>query len=290
LPTVIFLILIINAIFIYINNVEDISPTVVQQVVKDKNGVIWALFGNKLIDLADVEPTKSFASQGFDNHVGQIVPLRSGEWLLNVGAQSDYVKKALQRKVLDPKAEYQTSGSLIKCDAKLLKCSMWGEAELQFERAFEGVELDDGRFLLFKAESKRIFLVSSLGIILDQIDNQEMWFGVTQNSKGQWFGLNTTSKELLEIVIEDNSMAVKTLNLKFRELEGDVEKIINRSKTVENEGHYWLLGYAVNKRVSQNTELSKLEKLKEITVQNQSLLSIDSETNIVRHFDFIIIN
>lgn len=277
IPTIVFLLLTLNAVYLYTSKIEQISPTSIQQVVKDNSGTIWALFGDSLIDLSDEKPNRSFSRHGFDHHVGQIIPLASGKWVLNIGAQNNYVQKALQRSILEDTSEYQGSGSLLKCNFDLSQCNRWGETRLQFERAFDGVELDDGRMLIFKAEQKRIFLVDSNGLILSQIQNEELWFGVNKTSNGTWFGLNTDRRELVGININGNSITTEKISTDFKNLVGDVSQLRTPSKVVEYNGFFWLLNFIVK-------EQEDLTLVKAISLMDMvpSLLSVNIETNTVR--------
>ena len=280
-PTLIFLVFILNAIYSYTSRIEALSPTPVQQVVQDSEGTIWALFGHSLIDLSDTKPNRTFSQHGFVNHVGQIIPLASGHWILNIGAQGQYVKKALERSTLEDNAEHQGSGSLLKCSSDLTQCVAWGEAELQFERAFDGVELSDGRILIVKAEQKRIFLLNSAGFILSEVQGEELWFGVNQTSTGIWFGLNTDRRELVELNIDKNTITVANMPFDFMNLNGDVDKITNPSKTVEYNGTFWTLDF-----VAIDNERSKLENAERLLEMTPSLLSIDISSNTVRRFPY----
>ena len=281
MPTIIFLLLILTGIYLYISKVELTSPTPVQQVVQDSESTIWALFGDTLIDISDQKPNRSFSQHGFDHHVGQVVPLDSGEWILNVGAQSDYVKKAILRTKLGDKSEYQAGGSLLMCSSDLSRCEPWGETELQFDRAFEGVQLDDGRFLIFKAEQKRIFLVSAEGLILSEVDGQELWFGANLTSNGSWVGLNTNRNKLTEISVQGDSLRADQFPLDFRNISGDVNKIISPSKVVEYSGAFWLLSF-----MRSNEGDSTIKQVNQLVDMVPSLLKVDYETKQATKFPY----
>ena len=281
IPALVFLVLIFNAIYLYTSRVESLSPISIQQISADRDGNVWGLFGDRLIDLSDTQPSRSFSPHGFDNHVGQVVPLSTGEWLLNFGAQGNYLASGIARTVRKADSEYQASSSLLRCSADLLQCEPWGEAELQFERGFEGLELSNSSLLLFKAEQGRIFFVSENGIILNQIKNEEMWFGANQVSANEWLGLNTAYQQLIGFKLSDDELSLTEVSVDLKNLNGEIKKIINPSKVVVHEGHLWLLGFFPDKEGAD-----KLELAERLVNQTKSLVSIDLITKVAKRLPY----
>jgi len=286
IPTIIFLLFLLNGVYLYVAKTEDIMPMPVQQVVKSADGTTWALIGDSLIDLSDKNADLVFSQHGFENHVGQVVPLKSGEWLLNVGAQSDYVKKAIARSFDSPGDEYQSSGSLLKCRFDLTQCLPWGEAELQFERAFEGIELDDGRLLLFKAEQQRLFLVDAEGFIVNERVGEEFWFGVNLSEDGTLFGLNTGNKKLFTVSVDNNKLHIDGLGVDFEKMTGDADKILAPSKVVQYAGKYWLLAVPISNPTEELDAKQLKEELAKLIKMMPSLLSIDVQSNAVTRLPY----
>ena len=261
IPTVLFFVFVFNAIFLYVVNINKIAPAVVQQVVADETGTIWALVNDNLVDLSDALENRSFSHHGFDFHVGQVIALESGEWILNVGAQRNYVWNAIQRSLDKDDAAYQATGSLLKCGADLLNCEPWGEAGLQFERAFDGLELRDGRLLLFKPAQKKVFLVDQKGFIQSQIKDQEFWFGVTEFSENTWIGLDTNKGDLVQINLDNDQITASDFDISLMSLSGDVSSINSSSKIINYKNSIWVLG-----RLGVDTE-SKPKDISEIAEQ-----------------------
>lgn len=237
--------------------------------------------GDTLVDINDKRTDLTFSQHGFKYHVGQVVALNSGEWLLNVGAQADYVKRAIVRSKLNANDEYQSSGSLIKCSSDLKVCNSWGEIELQFERAFEGLQLDDGRLLLFKAEKKRLFLVDSEGFILDQLSGKEFWFGANKSNNGSVYGLETNSKKVFSFSFINNSIILNESELDFTNVSGDADKILSPSQVHEHSGNYWLLGVTLSKQ-----SIDDLAEIKNLIDLLPSLLSVEAKSGSVRKLPF----
>lgn len=275
-PTLIFLLAILSGILFYLSKTEEIVATTIQQVVKSNDGTVWAVMGDTFIDLSSTKDNMTFSQHGFDYHVGQVVPLKSGEWLLNVGAQGDYVKKAISRSLQESADEHQASGSLLKCSNDLKNCRPWGEVELQFDRAFEGFELENGNILIFKAERKRIFLVDNEGIILDELNNKELWFGINRASTGELFGLQTDADKLVQIIVDGGTLKVQEMGISF----DDISKVSMPSKVIEHHRKYWFLGFSVD------SDKGKLEQAKDIVKMTPSLFSMDSKSKELRKHEY----
>lgn len=196
IPTGIFLACVIAAVVTAMYWAEKTTDVTNQQVVQSPNGQIFVLHGLDLANVESNDASLSFEQQGLRNHVGQAIPLSTGEWLINKGDQNFFGPRAIIR-IFDPsdKTEAKES-SLLKCDSSINNCTSWGEEELYFPRSFDGIELENGNFLLIKANRDKVFLVSHSGELIDTVTGHQFWHGLFALNEDQYLAQDTKEKTL----------------------------------------------------------------------------------------------
>ncbi|NND83133.1 MAG: hypothetical protein HKN50_11960 [Gammaproteobacteria bacterium] len=248
IPSICFLTLLVVLIIYYGAVSADIEPLPVQQVVVDRDGTPWGLYHTDLVALEGSDASISFAGEGIRSHVGQIIALQDGGWLVNKGAQSQFLIRAIRRANESAEQLYQNSSSLLRCDSSLYSCIPWGEVALQFERSFDGLEMEDGRFLLFNPAKSLVFLVSRNGVILDRITKQEYWFGAAALGAGRYIAANTKRQRIEYIVVTDNSLSIEKSDINLRELENGKFCLKWISKPIPAQQGFWITGERVTNR------------------------------------------
>ncbi|TVR98613.1 MAG: hypothetical protein EA418_01115 [Wenzhouxiangellaceae bacterium] len=105
---------------------------------------------------------------GIDRYQGMVLPLPSGEWLVNLGGQQLTHRQRLRRFIRLAPGQGGES-SLVRCQADLGNCRPWGNNELAMDDDFALVALSQSRFVLADTSRHRVFLLDGEGRELDRM-------------------------------------------------------------------------------------------------------------------------
>jgi hypothetical protein len=245
IPAILFLVILVGLLGFYAIQSAKLADLPIQQVVGDSNSKPWAVYETNLVGL-ESEQVLDFSGEGVFNHVGQLVALQDGGWLVNRGAQNNFLARAVRRSAESSNTLYQSTGSLLRCSQRLTICEPWGEVELQFERAFDGIELENGKLLLFNPAKRMVFLVSPSGVIEDRLKNREYWFGASQIAPRQFIATNTAADRLDVLRVTGNRLEVGKYKVNPKKLAGETIELFSLSKSFLLDGQLWLMAVKDN--------------------------------------------
>ena len=156
IPTLVFLGILISGILIYIVSIDQLAPPVVSQLLTDSDGEIRAVVKNQIVRITGPSSNTnddllSLQKHGIKNHIGLLVPMKNGEWIVNRGGQSRSLTTMIRRyfRTADPDPVSEATGDLLHCTASFESCRPWGSSQFKFETAWNGIELTDGKVFNF---------------------------------------------------------------------------------------------------------------------------------------------
>ncbi len=210
IPTTAFIASIILAIAYFMYSVPLISHTPVTQLLTDQSNQSWVVYKNQIIPLESGKEPISMEPLGIDFHVGKVVALKDGGWLINsarhdVGLLSS-IKKFLR---LDEPENEGEAGSLLKCDHDLMRCKAWGAKRLHFVSPWRGLELANGRFIINDVTRHKVHLVSQNGERLDTLAGFRFPNHVEKVDDNYWI-VDTNRFNLVELEITHENTLKRT--------------------------------------------------------------------------------
>lgn len=196
-PTLAFLACLLLAVVVYIYYAPLTVKPPIGQIYTDAHSRVWVMEKNRLISLeADgvgLPQSISLSQHGIDQHIGQLIPLRSGKFIINAQGQSTSIAHHVKRfrRIAESESTAE-AGSLLKCDATFVNCTPWGEKRLFFDVAWSGLELSTGQIILNDTARHRVLLLSADGDILSEAegfkfpnhaveDDDKVWIVDTNN-------------------------------------------------------------------------------------------------------------
>jgi len=239
IPTVVFFACLIAIFGHYLDRSGDLAPLPIQQIVEGSDSKIYALYYTDLIGLDDGNQ-HSFQLPDIQNHVGQIVAHPDGGWIINKGAQGFFVFKAVKRIFSGYSALTERVSTLMKCDSQILNCEPWGEAELQFKRAFEGIATENNQFLLFAPNKKKVYLTDADGVILDTVKSKEYWYGTFKSDSNKFISRSTRAEEIDQLSIQDNKIVIDENIIDLTVINGGEIQLERISKVFFYNNQYWM--------------------------------------------------
>jgi len=259
-PTIVFIALLIGLVLFYAIRSTHLLDFPIQQISQDSQGNLWAVLETDLIQLDQPEQIISFAAKGVKSHVGQMVPMNDGGWLINRGAQESFLARSVRRAGERDETLYQNKSSLLQCNSRLTECMPWGETALQFERAFDGVALSNGKYLLFNPVKNKAYLVSESGVIEDKLKNKEYWFGASKVTENKFLATNTAKDQLEIIEVTDNKLNSTEFKVDVKNLASGSVKLFDLSKSLLVDDQVWVMA-SKGQRLSGVKALYKIDTL-----------------------------
>ena len=293
IPTIVFFLCLAVIAWHYVIRSGEIASLPIQQIIQSTESKKHALYYTNLIDLDDNNQA-IFQLPDIQNHVGQIVAHPDGGWIINKGAQDFFTFKAIKRLFTGYDALSERTSTLLKCDAQINLCEPWGEAELQFPRAFDGIATDDRQFLLFAPNKKKVYLTSSEGVILDTVNSKEYWFGAARKNNNEFIATNSRTKEIDRLIIQANKIIVDENIIDLNTLNKGEIQLKYPSKAFFFNDRFWLSGKQFLKKQDDkdNTEtefISDPDKPRSIVSINANVELIDTGVTIQDPADFELI-
>lgn len=208
-PTLIFLACLCLAIATYIYYVPLTQRPPISQLYTDANDDLWVLDKNRLVPLKDSwhTPLKpySLASHGIKQHIGQLIPLRNGGYIINKGGQQYSVIHNMRRFFRLTEADNVGEGSLMKCDEQFRQCLPWGDKELAFKTAWSGLALSNGLIVINDTSRHRVLLVDADGRVISRLTGFKFPNHVVEDENKIWI-VDTNHHQIVALAIENNQL------------------------------------------------------------------------------------
>lgn len=210
-PTLAFLACFILAIIVYAYFAPLTVKPPIGQLYKDSNHRIWVMEKNYLVALlseeAGVPKQISLAQHGINQHIGQLIPLQSGEYLINSQGQTTSITHHIKRFLrLEESENTTTEGSLLKCEATFVHCEPWGESRLFFNVAWSGLELSTGLIILNDTTRHRVLLLSPGGKILSEMGGFKFPNHAVEDGDNVWI-VDTNHNRLVALSINNQQLS-----------------------------------------------------------------------------------
>lgn len=244
IPTFIFIASLLGCLWVYMSTTPNILPRPVAQITQDSSKQNWALYRQWLIPIgstADTIEPLSMQAWGINDHLGQVIPLQYGGWIINSGGQNTSlwhnIKRFLRLRENDNQSD---SGSLLKCDQQLFECHPWGDPKLHFNTAWSGIELANRRLLINDTARHQVHLVSEQGSVLSTLD--KFYFpNHVALAQGHYWVVDTNRNRLAKLSIQTDQLALsgETIDLAGYE---DINPLLEFPSIAEYDGvHWWVL-------------------------------------------------
>jgi len=228
----------------YMYRVPEFTSALIGQLIEDYDGNLWTLHRNRLIvvkSATTIDPaTLSLESYNVQNHVGQLIALRGGGWIINVGGQTTSLLHKISRFLRIVENPSTGQSTLLKCDRFLSSCSAWGDPALSFHTAWSGLELSNGNFVINDTARHKVHYVSLSGSIINTLTSYEFPNHVIEKGQQVWV-TDTNNNRLVSHIRNQNSLKKTEQTIGLLEF-----KNINKSHRFPSvsrytEGRWWAL-------------------------------------------------
>ncbi len=202
-PTLAFLACLILMLGVFLYFVPRIAKLPIDQLLETHDGQVLALGGEQLIAVtgkADIALSEHVTQR----HIGQLIPLASGGFIVNSQPQSQNIWINIKRLLRLQERQYSDS-SLIKCDAQMHHCQSWGQGGLTFKMGWSGLELANQQIIINDSARHRVLLLSENGKILNELDGFFFPNHAVAVNNHVWI-VDTNHKELIELSIENDKL------------------------------------------------------------------------------------
>ena len=245
-PTAVFFVLGLLALGLYIFDIHKLLPPVPSQIFTLDNDTVWVLMDGEIIPILQSKEdaavdTISLAKHGIYRHVGPVLRLKSGEWIVNSEGQEMTFYQSLRRyaRGTEPTAAEKYQG-LLKCDSELAVCRIWSDEELVFEIAWNGIERNDGSLIIADTARHVVHLVSQHGTTLDTVDGFRFPNQVVAHNGTYWV-VDTNHNKLSGLHVVDEQLKYRQEFIRLGDFDGIAEEHQFPSRAALVNGTWWIM-------------------------------------------------
>lgn len=294
-PTLFFLACLILAIgtFLYFSPATMVPP--IGQIFKTNDGAVIALEKDKLINLSESNDVTDLSPYVNGAHVGQIIPLASGELIINARGQSQNIWINMKRLFRASDTSGQPLTSLLKCDSQINRCQSWGSDGLVFNMGWSGLALKNGQIIINDSSRHRVLLLSAEGNLLSELDGFKFPNHAVEVDKNIWI-VDTNHHQLVELSVEGSELLRTGTTIKLRDYSGikyshDWPSIAY----LDAEQHWWVMMndsgmaypgiYRLNADKTTTQIASEIEDATTMLVDGDQLYIAEYPDNAIWQFD-----
>lgn len=252
-PTIGFLICLCLAIFIYFYYAPMLVRPPINQLFTDNKNNIWALQKDQIVQIKSTENQDltqySLEKFGINNHVGQLISLADGSYIINKGGQDYSILRNIGRYLRLAEDEVDTNGSsfnntstgsLLKCGQSFNTCQPWGDASLVFTTGWSGLELESGLIIINDTSRHRVLLVNEKGTVLDTLSGFQFPNHTIEDEDNIWI-VDTNHWKIVAVNIKDKKLIRINKEIKLADYSGISRRVDWPSIAYLNNKDWWVM-------------------------------------------------